>query len=205
MPEVHVSDDRIQYSLMLKLPAQTVQRVKAIQDEFSEKFGFANALITYPHVTLAYWEMDPRYEHRLYPRLERQGAETGARQIRLNGFEQLSGGAFCIRMEDAEAVFRSFFEKKGFFRKKLGMETRAAGISFTDHLHISVARRLTADQLKMVFEEWRARRFYHEFSAEGMVLIKAAEERKRAVGEFAFSGSSSGPGGSTMGIQGSLF
>ncbi len=201
----HSPANQIQYSLMMKLPSQTIQRVKELQNEFSARFAFHNAVIAHPHITLAYWEMDPGYEARLHPRLEGQGSETASLNIRLNGFEQLSG-AFCLKIENAGFISDAVFKRKSFLRQRLKMEARAVEIKFATHPHITIARKLTGDQLKIAGDEWQSKRFFHEFKAESMVLLRYLKNDSiQVVREFAFSGNDEGLSPHSPGIQTSLF
>jgi 2'-5' RNA ligase len=177
----------LQYALMLKLPSSAIQRIRELQNEFKKQFSFSNALFSQPHMTLAYWDMDPKFESMLFPRLEIQASEITPQKIFCDGFDQLRG-AFCVRIEDAEEIAGRIFQKKGYFRKRIRMETMAPKVEFVNRLHITIARKLTLDQLNTVSEEWKPRRFQQEINADRMVLIKyLLNGEKRAIGEFQFS------------------
>lgn len=195
----------LQYALMLKLPASAIQRVKELQQAFRSEFDFPNALISHPHITLAYWDMNPQLEARLFPRLEIQASETAPQRIFFNGFDQLSG-AFCVRIENGEILADQIFKKKGYFRRRLKVETAATKVEFINKLHITIARKLTLGQLKQVAEEWKARHFQQEILADRMVLIKYLPGgEKKAIAEYVFSGTGSDPVGNETAVQTTLF
>lgn len=183
----------LRYALMLKLPTGAIQRVKELQNSFRKDFAFPNALVSHPHMTLAYWEMDPRFESRLFSLLEIQASEIAPQRLFFNGFEQLSG-AFCVGIEKAQDISGRIFEKKGYLRKRLKAETMVSKVEFVSRIHVTIARKLTLDQLKSVSEAWRARRFQQDVIADSMFLIKYLPNGdSRVIGEFTFSaGESSG-------------
>ncbi len=205
MPAVNQPDKNLQYALMLKLPSTTVQRVKAVQDEFAAFFPGESFTIKYPHMTLMSCFMDPVFEDRISLRMEKLAAEVPVQPVRLSGFEFLTK-AFCIKVENGGALFGSVFRNPPFLRKRLRMEAQVSGIEFVSHPHVTVARRLTDDQLRKAGEEWQSRRFYHEFEASGVVLLRYPKDRgSMMVSEFTFKGKGNEARSSDQGIQTSLF
>ncbi len=205
MPVVNQPDKNLQYALMLKLPPSTVQRVKAVQDEFAAFFPGESFTIKYPHLTLMSCLMDPVFEDRLSLRMEKLADEIPVQPVRLSGFEFLTK-AFCLKVENGGALFESVFRNLPFLRKRLRMEAQVSGVEFVSHPHVTIARRLTDDQLRKAGEEWQSRRFYHEFAAAGIVLLRYPKDRgSMVVSEFAFKGKECEARPGTPGIQTSLF
>lgn len=205
MPVVNPPDNYLQYALMLKLPPPTVQRVKAVQDEFAAFFPGERFIIKYPHLSLMSCFMDPVFEDRLSLRMEKLAEEIPVQPVKLSGFEFLTK-AFCLKVEDGDALFESVFRNVPFLRKRLRMETQAVGIEFVSRPHVTIARRLTDDQLKKAGEEWQSRRFCHEFEAGGVVLLRYPKNRGSVVvSEFAFKGKDCEARPAAPGIQTSLF
>ncbi len=205
MPAVNQSDNILQYALMLKLPPSTVQRVKAVQDEFASFFQGESFTIKYPHLTLMSCFMDPVFEDRMSLRMERLAEEIPAQRVRLSGFEFLTK-AFCVKVENGGALFDSVFGNLPFLRKRLRMEAQVSGLEFVNHPHVTIARRLTDDQLRKAGEEWQSRRFYHEFEAKAVVLLRYPKDRgSMVVSEFAFKGKDNEARSCAPGIQTSLF
>ena len=195
----------LQYALMLKLPTATVQRVKAVQDDFLTFFPGENFTIKYPHMTLMSCITDPAFEERIVRQMEKLTGEVPALQVRLCGFELLTK-AFCLKVENGEALFDSVFSNPAYFRKRLRMEARASAIEFVNHPHITIARRLTENQLKRAGEEWQSRRFFHEFEASAAVLLRYPKEGGSVVvSEFVFKGTEREVRSSGTGVQASLF
>ncbi len=162
-------------------------------------------MIKYPHLSLMSCFMDPAFEDRISLRMEKLAEAVPVQPVSLSGFEFLTK-AFCIKVENGTALFDSIFGNVPFLRKRLRMEAQVLGIEFVNHPHVTIARRLTDDQLKKAGEEWQSRRFYHEFEANGVVLLRYPKDRgSMVVGEFTFKGKDDEARSSVQGIQTSLF
>ncbi len=205
MPTLDQSDKNLQYALMLKLPPPTVQRVKAVQDEFAAFFPNESFVIKYPHLTLMSCMMDPVFEDRLSRRMEKLAGGIPVQTVRMSGFEFLTK-AFCLKVENGAELFDSVFGNLPFLRKRLRMEAQVSGTEFVSHPHVTIARRLTDEQLRKAGEEWQSRRFYHEFEARSVVLLRYPKDRgSMVVSEFAFKGMDSEVRSGDPGMQTSLF
>ncbi len=205
MAATNLSDKNLQYALMLKLPPATIQRVKAIQDEFTSFFQGESFIIKYPHLSLMSCMVEPAFEDRLSLRMEKLAEEIPVQSVRLSGFEFMTK-AFCIKVENGSALFDSVFGNLPFLRKRLRMEAQASEIEFVSHPHITIARRLTDEQLRKAGEEWQSKRFFHEFEAGGVVLLRYPKDRgSMVVREFAFKGKGSDRRLRDPGVQASLF
>lgn len=169
----NIREHMYEYLLVFSCDPVTEASIGSIKQYFQKAYGCEQSANLRPHITLFNCII---HEHKL-DRIV-QGFEKVARhivpfRISLNGFNRYEGGTFYVDLEDgssaqvADLVRNLKSETFGHLSKWASGEFR-----FCADPHVTIARRMTPEQVHNASREWMNKKFQSSFRVTEMILLK---------------------------------
>lgn len=136
MTDQCIAFNRLHYYSYLIMPHGVIDCVAEWQRRFVKMFGFRNATVKLPHLSFSNWSMSPHCERRLFDLLEARCRVVKPLNVKLTGFDDLNGGAFCFMVAQGKQCFDRVIDDKGKWRRDFKMVGGVPGVEFTENLHV---------------------------------------------------------------------
>ncbi|GAA4440584.1 hypothetical protein GCM10023091_24430 [Ravibacter arvi] len=205
MTDQCIAFNRLHYYSYLIMPHGVIDCVAEWQRRFVKMFGFRNATVKLPHLSFSNWSMSPHCERRLFDLLEARCRVVKPLNVKLTGFDDLNGGAFCFMVAQGKQCFDRVIDDKGKWRRDFKMVGGVRGVEFTENLHVTIAKGLTQAQCGVVRKAWEGQHFEMAFPVEGLRLLRESGRGKKFLRDFRFEGYPKPPPAPGYGNQLPLF
>lgn len=182
--------------LLLLSPDQKVNaEIMDIKTAYHNDYGLSSAIKSKPHITLANFGQFESMERPIVEDFEKLAKAIPPTTIKLSGFGQFNYRTIYVNVVQNKPIAQGVSAMKLRLAKKLNaLDTFKP--SFSNNLHLTIARNMAEPQFRQAWEEWGKRRYNASFAANGMLLLKreidpvtfSPKESYRLIKYFPFTG-----------------
>ncbi|HVG41965.1 MAG TPA: 2'-5' RNA ligase family protein [Chitinophagaceae bacterium] len=166
-----------EYLLIVKPHEDLYNRIKAIKQEFAEKYKARGAAHTKPHIALVSFTGWGMMEEKMIQRLQVIAMGIAPFKIELSNFGSSPSHSIYINVSTKVPLQNLVKELKQAQRVlKTNSETKA---HFIDETHITICRKLKPWQYEKGWLEYAHRHFTGRFIADSMLLLKRTAGEKK--------------------------
>jgi len=184
-----------EHLLLLSPDPKVNAGIMEIKSAYNENYGLASAIKSKPHITLANFGQFESMEKPLVNDFEKLAKAIPPTTIKLSGFGQFNHRTIYVKVLKNKPIARGVMAMRLRLSKKLNaLDTFKP--SFSNNLHLTIARNIAMPQFEQAWEEWGQRRYNASFAAKGMLLMKREvdpvtfqpKESYRLIKYFPFTG-----------------
>lgn len=159
-----------EYLLILNPHEELRNKIRAVKEEFYEKFKAPNARWGKPHITLAKFMQLEMMEERIINRLKVVGMGYHPIKVELKDFGSFPSHTIYINVTTKEPIKNLVKEIKPWQKLlKLNDDHKP---HFIDDPHLTVSRQLKPFQYEEAWKEYAQKNFTGRFIADSMLLLK---------------------------------
>lgn len=160
-----------EYLLLLSPDEKIKHETMEIKKVFNKEYGINNATISRPHITLVNFCQFESMEKSIFETLKAISKHVQPTVIELSGFGQFKESTIFIDVIENSSILNCITLIKSHVRKKLNLSRRFKP-QFSNHLHLTIARKISASQFINAWKVCKDKEYNNSFIADEMLLLK---------------------------------